>query len=87
MQCDATHKVCALQRSCSISATPDGVVYNPSCSTQPFGFLETKSPFKHKNVTLLKACHTSVNGCTFSILLGWDIRSWSRWDVLDLRVE
>ena len=34
-----------------LGASPDGAVYDPSSSNQPFGFLEIKCPFKHKNVT------------------------------------
>ena len=34
-----------------LGASPDGAVYDPSSLNQPFGFLEIKCPYKHKNVT------------------------------------
>ena len=32
-------------------ASPDGAIYVPSTPTSPFGFLEVKCPYKHRNIT------------------------------------
>ena len=48
-----------------LGATPDGLIYDPS-SSQPFGFLEIKCPFSHRNVTPTAACDTSKFYCTLS---------------------
>lgn len=39
-----------------LGASPDGAVYNPSNSYQPFGFLEIKCPYSQWNVTPLDVC-------------------------------
>ena len=39
-----------------LGATPDGTVYDPSNIQQPFGFLEVKCPYTHRNHTPLEAC-------------------------------
>ena len=47
-----------------LGATPDGAVYDPSNSAQPFGFLEVKCPYSHRNVTPQEVCSTSGFCCT-----------------------
>ena len=49
-----------------LGASPDGAVYDPPSPNQPFGFLEIKCPFKHKNVTLQEACRDPTFCCTYS---------------------
>ena len=49
-----------------LGASPDGAVYDPSSPNQPFGFLEIKCPFKHKNVTPQEACCDPTFCCTCS---------------------
>ena len=39
-----------------LGASPDGVVYDPSNMSQPFGFLEVKCPYSARNVTPVEAC-------------------------------
>ena len=47
-----------------LGATPDGAVYDPSNSAQPFGFLEVKCPYSHRNVTPQEVCSISGFCCT-----------------------
>jgi hypothetical protein len=49
-----------------LGASPDGAVYDPSSLNQPFGFLEIKCPYKHKNVTRQDACRDPTFCCTLS---------------------
>ena len=39
-----------------LAATPDGTVYDPTNLDQPFGFIEVKCPYSHRNRTPLEAC-------------------------------
>ena len=39
-----------------LGATPDGAVHDPSATYQPYGFLEVKCPYSHRNHTLAEAC-------------------------------
>ena len=34
-----------------LGASPDGVVYDPSNSLEPFGYLEIKCPYKSRNIS------------------------------------
>ena len=47
-----------------LGATPDGAVFDPSSPEHPFGFLEVKCPFAHRNITAVEACGTSGFYCT-----------------------
>ena len=47
-----------------LGASPDGVVYDPSNSQQPFGFVEVKSPYKVRNILPAQACSTLGFFCT-----------------------
>ena len=38
-----------------LGASPDGVVYDPSNAEQPFGYIEVKCPYSHKDRTPLEA--------------------------------
>ena len=49
-----------------LGASPVGAVYDPSSLNQPFGFLEIKCPYKHKNVTPQDACRDPTFCCTLS---------------------
>ena len=49
-----------------LGASPDGAVYDPSSLNQPFGFLEIKCPYKHKNVTPQDVCRDPTFCCTLS---------------------
>lgn len=39
-----------------LGATPDGTVYDPSDLQHPFGFIEVKCPYTHRNHTPIEAC-------------------------------
>ena len=39
-----------------LGATPDGTVYDPTDPEHPFGFLEVKCPYSHKDRTPAEAC-------------------------------
>ncbi len=45
---------------CFLGASPDGAVYDPFNSMQPYGFLEVKCPYSARNLTPTEAC--GVNG-------------------------
>lgn len=47
-----------------LGATPDGAVYDPSHASEPFGFLEVKCPYAHRNVTPEEACSAPGFCCT-----------------------
>lgn len=49
-----------------LGASLDGAVFDPSSPNHPFGFLEIKCSFKHKNVTPQEACHDPTFCCTYS---------------------
>ena len=42
-----------------LGASPDGAIYDPSTPAAPFGFLEIKCPYAHRNVTPMEASLTS----------------------------
>lgn len=46
-----------------LGASPDGGVYDPSSSAYPFGFLEVKCPYSHRDDTPLEACSDSKFCC------------------------
>ena len=37
-------------------ASPDGGVYDPTCNPHPFGFVEVKCPYSHRDDTPVEAC-------------------------------
>ena len=39
-----------------LEATPDGIVYDPSNTSHPFGFLEGKCPYFHRDCSPVEAC-------------------------------
>ena len=39
-----------------LGASPDGAVYDPSTESEPFGFVEVKSPYTARNMTPVEAC-------------------------------
>ena len=39
-----------------LGATPDGTVHDPSNSEQPFGFIDRKCPYTHRERSPLEAC-------------------------------
>ena len=39
-----------------LGATPDGTVYDPSNAIHPFGFLEVKCPYSHRDCSPAEAC-------------------------------
>lgn len=47
-----------------LGASPDGAVYDPSSTNQPFGFLEIKCPFSFRNITPMEACSHHNFFCT-----------------------
>lgn len=47
-----------------LGATPDGTVYDPSSSQQPFGFLEVKCPYLNRDCTPSEACSSPGFCCT-----------------------
>ena len=46
-----------------LGASPDGAVYDPSNSLQPFGFLEIKCPYTARDISPLEACMSSSFCC------------------------
>ena len=46
-----------------LGASPDGAVYDPSNTSQPFGFLEVKCPYSARTVTPTDACAISGFCC------------------------
>ena len=48
---------------CYLGASPDGAVYDPANSNEPFGFLEIKCPYSTKNRTPAEACNHSGFCC------------------------
>ena len=47
-----------------LGASPDGSVYDPSTTSQPFGFLEVKCPYSARNMTPVEACSLPNFFCT-----------------------
>ena len=48
---------------CSLGASPDGAVYDPSSTNEPFGFVEIKCPYAMRNVSPEEAAHTAGFCC------------------------
>lgn len=46
-----------------LGASPDGAVYDPANTLQPFGFLEIKCPYANRSQTPAEACGTSGFCC------------------------
>ena len=46
-----------------LGATPDGTIYDPLNFNQPFGFLEVKCPYSHRNRTPIEASSSSGFCC------------------------
>lgn len=42
-----------------LGASPDSTVYDPSTPEEPFGFVEIKCPYTHRNITPIEASLTS----------------------------
>lgn len=53
-----------------LGASPDGAVYDPSNTEQPFGFLEIKCPYSARNVTPTEACTHHNFFCTLQTTEG-----------------
>jgi len=47
-----------------LGASPDGAVYDPTSTEQPFGFLEIKCPYNARNKSPLEACTLPNFFCT-----------------------
>ncbi len=47
-----------------LGASPDGAVYDPSNLNEPFGFVEVKCPYTHRNISREEACSTSGFCCS-----------------------
>ena len=54
-----------------LGASPEGAVYDPSNSLQPFGFLEIKCPYSACDIFPLEACgfRSRVNSITECVRL------------------
>ena len=50
-----------------LGATPDGTVYDPTFTGQPFGFIEVKCPFSHRHQTPLEASNSSSFFCNVQL--------------------
>ena len=48
-----------------LGATPDGGIYDPTEVEHPFGLLEVKCPFSHKEHTPTEACSDSKFCCEY----------------------
>ena len=53
-----------------LGASPDGAVYDPSNMQQPFGFLEIKYPYSHKDSLPAEACGISTLCCELDASTG-----------------
>ena len=53
-----------------LGASPDGAVFDPSNTLQPFGFLEVKCPYSARMLTPTDACATSGFCCTADPITG-----------------
>ena len=53
-----------------LGASPDGAVYDPSNTVQPFGFLEIKCPYSARNTTPVDACSLPGFCCTVDSVSG-----------------
>ena len=51
---------------CFLGASPDGGVYDPSNTAEPYGFAEVKCPFKHRDNTPEQACSDSQFCCSLT---------------------
>ena len=51
-----------------LGASPDGAVYDPSSSQQPFGFLEVKCPYSIRQMSPVEACSAPGFFCTLDRL-------------------
>ena len=47
-----------------LGASPDDSVYDPSTTSQPFGFLEVKCPYSARNMTPVETCSLPNFFCT-----------------------
>lgn len=50
-----------------LGATPDGTIYDSSNKNQPFGFLEVKCPYSHRNRTPIEAASTPGFCCSIEL--------------------
>ena len=50
-----------------LGASPDGGVYDPSSNLNPFGLLEVKCPYRHRDQTPIEACSDSSFCCNVSL--------------------
>ena len=53
-----------------LGASPDGAVYDPSSSDEPYGFLEIKCPYSQRNVTPIEACDSPGFCCCTKMIGG-----------------
>lgn len=53
-----------------LGASPDAAVYDPSMPSMPFGFLEVKCPYTHRNSTSVEACSGTGFFCTMQVSTG-----------------
>ena len=53
-----------------LGATPDGAVHDPSATDQPYGFLEVKCPYSHRDHTPAEACKMPGFCCSMETLPG-----------------
>jgi hypothetical protein len=47
-----------------LGASPDGGIYDPTNPTNPYGYLEIKCPYVHRDKTPLQACSDKKFCCT-----------------------
>lgn len=53
-----------------LGASPDGAIYDPSSPSEPFGFLEVKCLYVHRNIMPEEACSTSTFCCSMEMSAG-----------------
>ena len=51
-----------------LGASPNGAVYDPSLSDEPYGFLEIQCPYSQRNVTPIEACDSPRFCCCTTII-------------------
>ena len=47
-----------------LGASPDGGVYDPTITREPYGYLEVKFPYTHRDKTPLQGCSDPKFCCT-----------------------
>lgn len=69
---DLTVCISGILKYSFLGATPDGAVYDPSTSGQPYGYLEVKCPYSQRDRTPKEACSSSSFCCKVETTINGD---------------